>query len=131
MKAIPSFHVVIQCLVLFKISIMRRKKMFYNWPCNSIFAYALDTYNSLQLYQNKSFSTTMQVHNNCTHDLMLTSLIVIHPLKSSTWHFEYFWIYIYIYISNIDLHFPLLLMMVRNCDTWHNKKLAQGLLIVF
>jgi len=60
---------------------------------------------------------------------MLTSLIIIHPSKSNTWHYEDFWTYIY--ISNIDLHCPLLLMMVQNYDTWHNKKLAQDILIVF
>jgi hypothetical protein len=35
----------------------------------------------LQLYQNNSFSTIMQLHCNYTHDVMLTSLIVIHLLK--------------------------------------------------
>jgi len=45
----------------------------------------------LQLCQNKSFSTTMQLHYNCTYDVMLTSLIVIHLLKSNTWHYEMFW----------------------------------------
>jgi hypothetical protein len=36
----------------------------------------------LQLYQNNSFSTIMQFHYNYTHDVILTSLIVIHLLKS-------------------------------------------------
>jgi hypothetical protein len=45
----------------------------------------------LQLYQNNSFSTTMQLHYNCTHGVMLTLLIVIHLLKSNTWHYEDFW----------------------------------------
>jgi hypothetical protein len=31
----------------------------------------------LQLYQNNSFSTTMQLYYNCTHDVMMMSLIVI------------------------------------------------------
>ncbi len=35
----------------------------------------------LQLYQNNSFSTIMQLHYNYTHDVMLTSSIVIHLLK--------------------------------------------------
>jgi len=39
----------------------------------------------LQLFQNNSFSTTMQLHNY-THDVMLTSLIVIHLLNYDTWH---------------------------------------------
>jgi hypothetical protein len=72
----------------------------------------------LQLCQNNSFSTTMQLHHNCTHDVMLTSLIVIHPFKFNTWHYEYFWIF---FFGNIHLHHPLwLLMMVWNCDMWHN-----------
>jgi hypothetical protein len=45
----------------------------------------------LQLSQNNSFWTTMQFHDNCTHDVMLTSLMVIHLLKSNTWHYEDFW----------------------------------------
>jgi len=36
----------------------------------------------LQLYQNNSFSTIMQFQYNYTHDVILTSLIVIHLLKS-------------------------------------------------
>jgi hypothetical protein len=38
----------------------------------------------LQLYQNNSFSTTMQLHYDFTHDIMLMSLIVIHLLKFDT-----------------------------------------------
>jgi len=45
----------------------------------------------LQLSQNNSFWTTMQFHDNYTHDVMLTSLMVIHLLKSNTWHYEDFW----------------------------------------
>jgi hypothetical protein len=44
----------------------------------------------LQLYQNNSVPTTMQLHYNCTHDVMLMSLIVIHLLKFDTWHYEIF-----------------------------------------
>jgi hypothetical protein len=43
----------------------------------------------LQLSQNNSFLTTMQFHY--THDVILMSLIVIHILKSNTWHYEDFW----------------------------------------
>jgi hypothetical protein len=32
----------------------------------------------LQFSQNNSFSTTIQLHYNYTHDVMLVSLIVIH-----------------------------------------------------
>jgi hypothetical protein len=45
----------------------------------------------LQLSQNNSFSTTRQLHYNYTHDVMLTSLIVIHILKYDMWHYEGFW----------------------------------------
>jgi len=48
--------------------------------------------NQLQLNENNLFSTTMQLHYNYTHDVMLTSLIVIHLLKSNMWHFEKDWI---------------------------------------
>ncbi len=50
----------------------------------------------LQLNQNISFSTTMQLNYNCTHDVILLSLIIIHVLKSNMWHYEIFFsIYIY------------------------------------
>jgi len=39
----------------------------------------------LQLCQNNSFSITMQLHYNYTHDVMLTSLIVIHLSKFNMW----------------------------------------------
>jgi hypothetical protein len=45
----------------------------------------------LQFTQNYSFSTIMQFHYNYTHDVILTSLIVIHILKSDMWHYEDFW----------------------------------------
>jgi len=45
----------------------------------------------LQLSQNNSFSTTMQLHYNYTHDIILMLLIVIHILKFNTWHYEKFW----------------------------------------
>ncbi len=35
----------------------------------------------LQLNQNNSFSTTIQLHYNYTHNVMLMSLIVIHLLN--------------------------------------------------
>ncbi len=60
----------------------------------------------LQLNQNNSFSSTMQLHYNCTHDVMLMSLIIIHLLKSYTWHYDDFWHKIVIF-QNIDLHRPL------------------------
>jgi len=30
------------------------------------------------------------------NDVMLTSVIVIHPLKSNKWHYEDFWTYIFL-----------------------------------
>jgi len=42
----------------------------------------------LQLSQNNSFSTTMQLHYNYTHDVILMLLIVIHILKFNTWHYK-------------------------------------------
>ncbi len=101
------------------------KKVFCNWPCNSIFEsqktlathciymlwmlmdklHELQSCNSLyiqcnslqliatqlQLRQNNLFSTTMQLHYNCTHDVILTLSIVIHILKSNMWYYEDFW----------------------------------------
>jgi len=40
----------------------------------------------VELYQNNSFLTTMQLPYIYTHDIILMLLIVIHPLKS--WHYE-------------------------------------------
>jgi hypothetical protein len=45
----------------------------------------------LQLNQNNSFSTIIQLHYNYTNNVMLTSLIVIHLLKYDTLHYEDFW----------------------------------------
>jgi hypothetical protein len=39
----------------------------------------------LQFCHNNSFSITMQLHYNYTHDIMLTSLIVIHLSKFNMW----------------------------------------------
>jgi hypothetical protein len=93
------------------------KREFINRPCNSIFElcrtlvihciyimwmltkklHELQSYhspyiqcNSLQFYQNNLFSTIMQLHYKCTHDIMLALLIVIHLLKSNTCHYELF-----------------------------------------
>ncbi len=55
--------------------------------CNSLYIWC----NSLQLNQNNSFSTTMQFHYNCTHDVMLIALIIIHLLDFDMWHYEDFW----------------------------------------
>jgi hypothetical protein len=45
----------------------------------------------LQFSQNNSFSTMIQLHYNYTHDVMPTSIIIIHLLKFDTWHYEDFW----------------------------------------
>ncbi len=77
----------------------------------------------LQLSQNNSFSTTMQLHYNCTHHVMLTLLIVIHLLKSNRCHYEKHLTQKLFYFRNIDFHRPLwLLMMVWDCEMWHNFK---------
>jgi hypothetical protein len=44
-----------------------------------------------ELCQNNSFLTTMQLHYIYTHNVVLMSLIVIHPLKFDMWHYEDFW----------------------------------------
>ncbi len=44
----------------------------------------------MQLNQNNSFSTIIQLYYNYTHDGMLMSLIVIHLLKSNMWDYEDF-----------------------------------------
>ncbi len=49
----------------------------------------------LQLSQNNSFSTSIQFHYNYTLDIMLTSLIIIHLLKSNMWHYEDFWTFFF------------------------------------
>jgi hypothetical protein len=46
----------------------------------------------------------MQLHYNYTHDVMLTSLIVIHLLKFDMWHYEDFLTF---FFQNIDFHRPL------------------------
>jgi hypothetical protein len=43
-----------------------------------------------QLNQNNSFSTFMQHHYIYTHDVNMTSLIIIHLLKIDTWHYDDF-----------------------------------------
>ncbi len=87
--------------------------------CNSLYIWC----NSLQLYQNNSFSTTMQFHYYYTHDVMLTSLIVIHLLNMTCSTIKIFGHYFF--FQNIDLHCTLWLwMMVQDCDMWHNTKFA-------
>jgi hypothetical protein len=137
----------------FKLLIMRKKVVlqlalwlnFWVAPdtCNSLYLYIMNVIGQitwiaklqrtvymvkliaiqLQINQNNLFSTVMQLHYNYTHDVMFTSLIVIHPLKFNMWHYEDFWTYKLFYFWNIDLHHPLwLLMIVWDCNIWHNKK---------
>jgi hypothetical protein len=91
--------------------------------CNSSYIQC----NSLQLYQNNSFSTTMQIHYNCPHYDMLMSLVIVHSLKCDTWHYEKIDIKI-IFFSNIDLRHSLWLLRwskIVTCGTikiivaWH------------
>jgi hypothetical protein len=44
----------------------------------------------LQFNQNNSFLIIMQLYYNCTNDVMMTSLIIIHLLQSNIWHYEDF-----------------------------------------
>jgi hypothetical protein len=69
--------------------------------CNSLYIWC----NSLQRNQNYSFSTTMQFHYNYTHNVMLMSLIVIHLLKSNTWHYEDFWTSMFFEILISIIHY--------------------------
>ncbi len=57
----------------------------------------------LQFYQNNSFSNTMQPHYNCSHDVMLRSLIVIHLLKYDNGTMNIFG-YNFFLERNIDFH---------------------------
>jgi hypothetical protein len=45
----------------------------------------------LQLNKKNSFLTTMQLHYNYRHDVMLASFIIVHLLKFNTRHYEDFW----------------------------------------
>ncbi len=53
--------------------------------------YNVTHYNSIVTLSKQLFSTNMQLHNY-NHDVMLTLLIFIHPLKFDTWYYENFWI---------------------------------------
>jgi hypothetical protein len=77
---------------------MRKRGVLQFDICNSLYLYAMNSNGQvawvtklqltvymvqliatqLQLNQNNSFSTTIQLHYNYTHGVMLTSLIVIH-----------------------------------------------------
>lgn len=110
---IPNLH-LLRCLSLQKLLTSIGELTLWEKGC---FATGLAT--QWQLNQNNSFSTIMQLHYNYTHDVILMSIIVIHIQKFDMWHYEDF--FTLIFFGNIDLHRPLwLLMMVRNCDTWHN-----------
>jgi hypothetical protein len=82
-----------------------KKGVFCNWPCNSIFELQKTLATQLQLYQNNSFSTTMQFHYNYTYDVMLMSLIVIHILKSNIWHYEKIWTLFFLKILIFIVHY--------------------------
>ncbi len=112
---------IINVLLPFSLDSIWGKKMFCNWSCNSIFdakntynslylyvvnvneqvawvaelqliVYTMQLITTqLQFNQNNLFSTVMQFHYNCIHDVMLTSLVVVHLLKFDTSHYEDFW----------------------------------------
>jgi hypothetical protein len=62
--------------------------------------------NSLQFCQNNSFLTNMQFHYNYNHNVMLTLLIFIHPLKIDKWHNKKMPHNILIEFSNIHISHP-------------------------
>ncbi len=107
-----------------------QKWVFCNWHCNSIFElhWTLATYyiynvthcNSIVTQSKQHISTTMQFHYNCTHDVMLISLIVIHSLKFDIWHYEKFGHKI---ISFLKYWFPSSIMIVNDGSRlWHVAK---------
>jgi hypothetical protein len=63
---------------------------------NSLYLYAMNangqvtTHHIYDAIHCNSFSAIMQFHYNCTHDVMLMSLIIIHLLKFDTWHYAFF-----------------------------------------
>jgi hypothetical protein len=79
----------------------------------------------LQLCQNHSFSTTMQLHYNYNHNVILTLVIFIHP-SIKIWHMA---LWKKFDLKKFDLHHLLWLLMVQNYDMWHNlKKIPHGIL---
>jgi len=66
----------------------------------------------LQLCWNHSFSTIMQLHYNYNHNVMLTLIIFIHPLKFDTWHYK-----IKMYFKKY--WFPSFIMIVDGPKLWH------------
>jgi hypothetical protein len=46
----------------------------------------------LQLCYNHPISTIMQLHYNYSHNIMLSLVIFIHPIKLNMWQYEDFWI---------------------------------------
>ncbi len=71
----------------------------------------------LQLNQNNSFSTIMQFHYNYTHDVMLTSLIVINLLKSNMWHYKKF---------GHNFFFEILISIIHYDCWWWSKIVTHG-----
>jgi len=73
----------------------------------------------LQLSQNNSFSITIQLHYNYTHDVMLMSLLVVHLLKFDMWHYEDFWT-----LKNLKYWSPSSIMIVYgDLKLWHMAQL--------
>jgi hypothetical protein len=119
-----SFHI---CTLKMEVKHYEEKKVFYIGliiqvlSCMTLATHYLYVVNAnkqvawiakLQLCQNNSFSTTMQLHYNCTNDVILTSLIVIYSLKSNTWHYEKVRTWKSFCFWDIDFHHPLWLLKV-------------------
>jgi hypothetical protein len=114
--------------------------------CNSLYLYTLSvnkqiawvvelqlTIYMVQLiatqYQNNLFSTTMQLHYNCTYDDIIHYHSSIKIYHMALWRFLDIKFFSF---QNIVLHHPLwFLMMVWNCDMWHNNFFPHGILIIF
>jgi hypothetical protein len=76
-------------------------------------------YSATQLQLCRTTSTTMQLHYNYSHNVMLTSIKTWHV---ALWRFlDFFW--------TIDFHNLLWLLMARYYNTWPNKKMPYGILI--
>jgi hypothetical protein len=57
---------------------------------NSLYIWCNSLLDSIAIQSKQLISTIMQLHYNYNHYVILTSLIVIHILKSNMWHYEKF-----------------------------------------
>jgi hypothetical protein len=102
------------CLSFYLLGIMRKTIVLqlalqlsfeFQWPLATHYIYDAM---QLQFYLNNSFSIIMQFHYNYSHNVMLTLLIFIHPLKFDMWFYEDFWIWKLFSSWSTDFHHLLL-----------------------